>query len=89
MHTKNRIRTVTIPRAFYSDHKDRDLPTPIATHCERTFLTIPLHGRETDELLADALHYADKDGPAYQSGNPGLASSARSTVNAIQKARAA
>lgn len=76
--------TVLVPLVFWSDHEDRDLPTPQPTHRDGSKVRIPLFGSETDELLADAEHYAHRDGP----GDIGLKSSARATVKAIAEARA-
>ena len=75
--------TVRVPLVFWSDHEDRDLPTPPPTHRHGAHIVIPLYGAETDELLADAEHYAHRDGP----GSIGLKSSARATVKAIKEAR--
>jgi hypothetical protein len=76
-------QTVSVPLVFWSDHEDRDLPTPTPTRRDGAKVVIPLYGAETDELLADAEHYAHKDGP----GSIGLKSSARATVKAISEAR--
>lgn len=75
--------TVRVPLIFWSDHEDRDLPTPQPTHRYGAHVVIPLYGAETDELLSDAEHYAHRDGP----GSVGLKSSARATVKAIKDAR--
>lgn len=78
--------TVCVPELFFSDHEARGLPTPSIVRREGRRLVIPLNGDETNELLADAQHYAHPDGPFESIA---LKSSARATSKAISEARAA
>lgn len=78
---------ITIPARFYDDHSERDLPTPVALNRSGTKVTIDLNDPATPELLADALHYADRDGPT--AGDPsyrGLRWSATVTAQALEEA---
>jgi len=72
-----------IPTVFYTDHSERDLPTPQIQGIKAGGYLIRLDDPATAELLDDAEHYADPYGP---DGGMGLRSSARATAKAIRKA---
>jgi len=72
-----------IPTVFFTDHSERDLPTPTVHGTKAGGYLIRLDDPATAELLDDAEHYADPYGP---DGGLGLRSSARATANAIRKA---
>lgn len=73
-----------IPRAFYDDRVQRDLPCPAVLRTMRSHYVIPLDTPFSKDFLDDAEHYADQDGPTEIS--VGLKSSARATVRAIKRA---
>ena len=76
---------VKIPTKFYCDHLERDLPTPEIVKSSRTHFWIDLNDSALGELLNDAEFYAEI---AADMGSEylGLASSARATAKAINKA---
>lgn len=58
----------TIPRLFYEDHVDRDLPAGEVIAESVHHVTVLLTRAEHEELLSDAAHYAtepDPDQPAH------------------------
>lgn len=60
--------TVRIPRVFYIDHRDRDLPTPVAIGETSRHVIIDRADPALPELIDDARHYADKhatDAPGW------------------------
>lgn len=79
--------TILLPVRFYDDHAERDLPTPVTLKRTGRHVTVALNDPALPELLADALHYADRDGPT--AGDPsyrGLKWSATITAEALQGA---
>lgn len=60
--------TVRIPRAFYLDHQERDLPTPAALGETSRHIVIDRADPALTDLISDARHYADPtatDAPAW------------------------
>jgi hypothetical protein len=60
--------TVRIPRVFYIDHRERDLPTPTAIGETSRHVIIDRADPALSELIDDARHYADKhatDAPGW------------------------
>lgn len=51
--------TIRIPRTFYVDHQERDLPTPVAIHEIVRHVWIDRNDPALPELIDDARHYAD------------------------------
>lgn len=78
IHAMNqKIRT--IPRVFFDDHAERDLPTPAVLRETKRTVTISLDDPNTPELIDDAQHYAHPDGPDLCN----LAASAKALLRAI------
>lgn len=80
------MKTIKVPAAFYDDHAGRELPTPRELGRTKRHITISAHRTPALlELLADARHYADPDGPgAEMIEHFGLKRSAAATVSAIR-----
>jgi hypothetical protein len=57
--------TVRIPRVFYIDHRERDLPTPIAIGETSRHVIIDRADPALSDLIDDARHYADKHAPIW------------------------
>ncbi len=55
---------VCLPPRFWDDHADRDLPTPKAVKMRGTSYWAAINDPSLPELLADAEHYAHRDGPS-------------------------
>lgn len=69
---------VTIPRRFFDDHAERDLPTPeIISETSRS-VTISRDDAAFPELVNDCEYYAHEDGPAA------LKREARALLRALQ-----
>jgi len=80
------INTIKVPACFFDDHDVRELPTPRVISRNSRTVTVAANDLNLAELLNDAEHYADRDGPT--AGDPdyaGLRSSAQATVRAIKK----
>ena len=78
------METKTLPAKFFDDHDERELPTPRVLRRTARTVTIAANDPNLVELLNDAEHYADVDGPcAGQREYRGLVASARATVRAI------
>lgn len=75
------MRTVRVPRTFYSDHEDRDLPTPRELGGGARYVIIDVRDPALVDLLADARYYADADGPDL--ADRSLRRSAAATVKAL------
>jgi hypothetical protein len=75
---------IKLPKRFFCDHLERDLPTPTVVKANKTHLWIGSDDGALPELLNDAQFYADM---AWDMGSEymGLAASARATVRAIEK----
>lgn len=80
------INTIKVPAYFFDDYDVRELPTPRVVSRNSRTVTVAVNDLNLAELLNDAEHYADRDGPtAGDSEYAGLRSSARATVRAIKK----
>lgn len=82
------MRTAWISRTFYTDHKDRDLPTPPVIAFRGARVVIDADHPAADELLNDARYYADPFGPASDADMRSLRNAATRTIKAIERARA-
>lgn len=81
--------TVEIPKRFFDDHRDRDLPTPAIVEELARHYRIDLLDPYRDELICDAEHYGFGGiDPRCGDGLFGLISSARATHRALVVARA-
>ena len=72
---------VKIPRAFFDDHEERDLPTPVVQHRTKNGILIRRDDPAVPELINDAEHYAN-DGCDC---SPALRMSARWTLTALKE----
>ena len=72
---------IRIPRFFYDDHEERDLPTPPAIKANKRHVWIDLEHEDVHELLSDADFYGNSGG--WDCGT-GLGNSARATIKAIK-----
>jgi len=82
--------TVKIPKVFFDDHCERDLPAPEIIKETGKHYRISLNDNNLDEFLNDAEYYASKDTLQAMGGDPfykGLCFSARATIAAITSAR--
>jgi len=73
---------IRVPRKFYDDHVDRDLPAPGILRSTKTHYYIDALSRDLDELLDDAKYYTEMIKymhPDYR----GLCRSAAATVKSI------
>lgn len=82
------LHQLWIPRRFYEDHVERDLPAGRVISQDRSRVLVVCDDEALDDLESDARHYADhavaRDlGPDYA----GLCTSARYAVQAIEKYR--
>ena len=81
------MKTYKLPPAFYADHRMRDLPKVGETRVVRetkTQVYVEMDGPAFDDLRSDTAFYFDP-AIAAEMGLPGLASSARATVEALDK----
>lgn len=69
---------VRISKRFFDDHQERDLPTPVVIKETARYYIIDSADPAFQDLLDDAMHYADANGP--DDLPPGLKSSAKSVV---------
>jgi len=77
-------KAIAIPRRFYDDHVERDLPAPPIIKDTRRGYIIDGDSEHLDELLNDARFYADPYGPDRQP--PGLKKAAKSLVWHLENA---
>jgi hypothetical protein len=75
--------TIWLPKTFYYDHRERDLPNGDVIEETSTRVLVKCTEDEIDEILDDAKYYAGKYGPDDIS--LGLKKSAERTVLAIKK----
>ena len=75
---------LSIPKRFYDDHVERDLPAPEILERNGQHYTIDSEHPDFDELVNDASHYADVNGPR---GNMAIVMAARALCMAIAKQR--
>jgi hypothetical protein len=79
-------KPIRIPQRFFDDHVERGLSAPGVVRVTRDHYFIEgSPGEALDELLQDALHYAEP-GLFPEPEMLGLVSSARATARAIEKA---
>lgn len=74
-----------LPKTFFTDHSERDLPTPTVIGETKKHFIVDDADPALTELLLDAEHYAHPYGPDC---NIWLRSSAKATAEAIKKAKA-
>lgn len=75
--------SIRIPRRFYEDHRERDLPTPRAIKETKRHVWIDPHDEDALELLSDARYYAS-EARYFDPPMPGLARSAAATVRQLE-----
>lgn len=75
---------IRIPQTFLLDHEERELPTP-DYQCWRGGFLIDTNDPALDELLSDALHYAQD----VDACSPGLVRAARALLAAVAQQRIA
>ena len=73
---------IKVPLYFFSDHYERELPTPSVLSRTARTVTVAANDPNLAELLNDAEYYADPDGD-WEADCRGLIASARATVRAI------
>ncbi len=73
---------MTLPRVFFEDHVDRELPHGYVTKITRYTVDVMMTRNEIIELLSDADYYSDS-GIAREMQMPSLAQSAKRTIAAI------
>lgn len=74
---------INLPRRFYWDHLERDLPTPEMLQSNAAHIVVDAADPAMAEYLADAEYYASN---AMDQCPPGIRASAVATVAAIRKA---
>lgn len=74
--------SIKIPRRFYDDHVERDLPAPGILCSTKTHYFIDALSRDLPELLSDAEYYASMS-RYMEKEYRGLCRSAAATVKAI------
>jgi hypothetical protein len=75
---------VRIPKIFYNDHRDRDLPSPVVVNESKSHYWIDASDPDISELLSDATYYSTSVGWSEQWDSiRGLVYSARATVKAL------
>jgi hypothetical protein len=52
---------IQLPRKFYDDHAERDLPTPVAVRKNSKSVWVDGADENLPELIEDAYYYANKD----------------------------
>ena len=79
---------IRIPRRFYIDHRERDLPTPVDHGGGKSYVLVNCDDPALPELLDDAKYYAHPEMCSeLWEGYRGLVLSARATVKAIEVGR--
>ena len=80
------MRLIRIPKTFFNDHLERELPTPEVVKFTKQHYWI--HENLNDEgyvdLLDDADFYAGKDAPDWDEGK-GIRLAAKALLKAINK----
>lgn len=80
----SKFKAVWLPAMFWEDHAERDLPSGTLLRSAGHRVQVAVSGSELNEIESDAVYYsADVD--CY----PELIASAKRTVVAIQKIKAA
>ena len=72
---------IRIPRRFFDDHLDRDLPTPIPVRESARHVWLDSEDGDLGELLNDANYYSHD----VDAAPPGVVLSARATVRAVRE----
>ena len=86
MRRKTRLGDlVRLPRVFFDDHEERGLPSPQVVKATKPLYWVAATDPVLPELLSDAEHYCDPNGPDTE-GLGGLKRSAKATVKAITTA---
>ena len=78
---------IRIPKRFYDDHVDRDLPAPEIARETKQHYFINATSEHLEELLGDATFHVETK-PSFFPEYYGLCESARATARAIEKHRA-
>ena len=80
-------KLIRIPKTFYQDHVDRDLPAPPIVRETKRHYWIDATSEHVDELLSDASHHGDPACFDFEVGSylGALILSARATERAIEK----
>lgn len=73
---------LTLPRKFYEDHVERELPHGYVIAAHKYTVVVMMTRAEITELLSDADYYADA-GIAAEMGMRDIAQSAKRTIDAI------
>jgi hypothetical protein len=76
---------IRLPKSFFDDHDERGLPCPEVIKTTKPHYWVAPDDPVLAELLSDAEHYCDPNGPDAE-GLGGLKRSAKATVKAIQAA---
>lgn len=75
------MATIRIPRRFFIDHMERDLPTPKIIKQIGRSITICSDDPALPELIDDAKYYADVNGP--DAAPAGLKGAAKALLKAL------
>ena len=80
-------KLIRIPKTFYQDHVDRDLPAPEIVRETKRHYWIDATSEHLEELLSDASHHGDPACFDFEVGSylGALILSARATTRAIEK----
>lgn len=76
--------TVKVPRRFFDDHAERDLPTPTIVRTLAAHYVVSSDDPALSELLNDAEHYATPGQFGHDPELAGIVASARATVRALK-----
>jgi hypothetical protein len=75
---------IQIPKRFYDDHVERDLPAPTIVHETGRYYLIRSDDPALPELLNDARYYANANGPDM--APRGLRPAALALIHAVDEA---
>ena len=81
------ITTVDLPRRFWTDRLERDLPMPDVVKYRPLKVCVRLDDPVLDDYLSDALYYSDILRMSGDFEYAGLQASARATYKAIRRAQ--
>ena len=79
---------IQLPRKFWNDRRDRELPMPKAIGWGGSVVTVDAADRVLTDYLDDAIYYSDIVRMSGDRDLMGLQTSARATVKAIKKSGA-
>jgi len=82
------MHQIWLPLTFFEDHEGRDLPSGTVIKRAARKVLVQCSDDELSEIESDAKYYADLCGPDGE-GLEGIRRSAKATVEAIKKHRAA